>query len=189
VSNAMGTRVLEGRRTEALVCRPFRAGRVLAPISRWFLPKASTHLLTHVEFKGLTTFKDEKSLLQPKGLLTCVDTLGFLHRLISISACGAEEHVHGCNRIAAKVIEDGHQPGRTLRATIGAAPIGGSVEADCMDWARRSGKVLKRRITSTACAQAPDQTGKPKAARITRRTFLQSLTAALASALVAVSPG
>src|SRR2546426_12515924 len=33
----MGTRALEGRRTEALVCRPSRAGRVLAPIFRWFL--------------------------------------------------------------------------------------------------------------------------------------------------------
>src|SRR2546422_5472881 len=33
----MGTRALEGRRTEALVCRPSRARRVLAPIFRWFL--------------------------------------------------------------------------------------------------------------------------------------------------------
>src|SRR5262249_24293530 len=33
----MGTRALEGRRTEALDCRPIRAGRVFAPISRWVL--------------------------------------------------------------------------------------------------------------------------------------------------------
>src|SRR5262245_16064199 len=78
----MGTRDLEGRRTEALVCRPFRAGRVLAPIFRWFL-----------------------------------------HRLISTSASGAEEHVLECNRIVVEFIEDGHQPGRTLRATTGPAPV------------------------------------------------------------------
>src|SRR6266498_2100849 len=33
----MGNRALEGRRTEALVSRPFRAGRVLVPTPRWFL--------------------------------------------------------------------------------------------------------------------------------------------------------
>jgi len=27
----------KGRRTEALVCRPSRAGRVFAPVFRWFL--------------------------------------------------------------------------------------------------------------------------------------------------------
>src|SRR5262245_38149673 len=32
-----GARALEGRRTEASVCRPSRARRVLAPIFRWFL--------------------------------------------------------------------------------------------------------------------------------------------------------
>src|SRR5262245_11279893 len=32
-----GARALEGRRTEALVCRPSRARRVLEPIFRWFL--------------------------------------------------------------------------------------------------------------------------------------------------------
>jgi len=37
VPDAVGIRALEGRRIEALVCRPFRAGRVLESIYRWFL--------------------------------------------------------------------------------------------------------------------------------------------------------
>ena len=37
VPDAVGIRAQEGRRIEALVCRPFRAGRVLAGMYRWFL--------------------------------------------------------------------------------------------------------------------------------------------------------
>ena len=51
-------------------------------ISRWRNPKASTHLLTDVVFKGLTAFRSKNSLLQTKGLQSCVDTLGRNHRNI-----------------------------------------------------------------------------------------------------------
>src|SRR5262245_32664580 len=63
-------------------------------ISRWRNPKASTHLLTDVVFKGLTAFRSKNSLLQTKGLQSCVDTLGFHHRLISTALSGPTAASH-----------------------------------------------------------------------------------------------
>src|SRR5262245_45656257 len=61
-------------------------------ISRWFLPKVSTQLckpfVCNNEFLDLNAV----SPLKTTSVKRCVDALGFLHRLISSCASGAEEH-------------------------------------------------------------------------------------------------
>src|SRR6266511_2222950 len=70
VTEAMETRVLDGRRTKAQVCRPFRAGRVWAPIFRWFLHRllsaSAFGAEPHFFVRKIAIFYPRSSILDPR---------------------------------------------------------------------------------------------------------------------------